>query len=122
MHSHVPSGKGKTVIMDRNLRATINNFCMLNEDVMGKWVNIYHEAKAKMEEERKAWKRAHGGRRAPPYPRELAKLPDLIDVEWIHDAMCKAKTQGQQITNKEWEYARGCLPKVLYAFFEFNKL
>lgn len=117
MHSHVPSGKGKAVIMDRNLRAAINNFCMLNADVMGKWVNIYHEAKAKMEEERRAWKRANGGKRAPPYPRELAKLPDLIDVEWIHDAMCKAKTQGQQITNKEWEYARGCLPKVLYAFF-----
>ena len=46
------------------------------------------------------------------FPKELAKFPQLIDVEWIHDAMMKAKTLGEEITPKEWEYARGCLPKV----------
>ena len=33
-------------------------------------------------------------------------------MEWIHDAMMKAKALGEEITSKEWEYARRCLLKV----------
>ena len=71
------------------------------------------EARDTREREREAWKRAHGGRSAPPFPRELAKFSALIDVEWIHKAMTTAKAQGEQISPREWEYARGCLPKVI---------
>jgi hypothetical protein len=112
MHSNVPSGKGKTILMDRELRAIVNNFCILNDNDMDKWVDKWSEAKATRDRERALWKRTHGGKRAPPYPKELEKFSDLIDVEWIHKAMWKAKMEGQIITSKEWEYARGCLPKV----------
>lgn len=113
IHSHVPSGRGKTMNMDRSMRDAVNNFCILNADVMNKWVNMYQEAKAKREEERRTWKRSNGGRRAPPFPRALAKLPDLIDIEWVHYAMRKAREEGEHVTNEEWEYARGCLYKVI---------
>ena len=92
---------------------------MLNVDVMGKWVKMYNMGRATREEERRPWKRSHGRKRAPPCPRELSKLPELIGVEWIHNAMCKTKAQDQQITTMEWEYARGCLPKVLDDYLEF---
>ena len=111
-HSHVPSGKGALLIMDREFRAIVNNHCILNDPTMAKWVDMFSEDKARQERERDAWKRANGGRQAPAFPKELAKFPQLIDVEWIHDAMMKAKTLGEEITPKEWEYARGCLPKV----------
>ena len=56
---------------------------------MAKWV-----AHTTPKREREAWKRAHGGRKAPAFLRELTKFLNLIDVEWIHDAMTKAKAQG----------------------------
>ncbi|KAI5058191.1 hypothetical protein GOP47_0026361 [Adiantum capillus-veneris] len=37
----------------------------------------------------------------------------MVEVEWIHNAMTNAKAQGEQISPKEWEYARGCLRKGL---------
>ena len=80
---------------------------------MGKWVDMFQEARDTREREREAWKSVHGGRRAPSFPKELAKYPALIDKEWIHNAMSKAKAQGEQISPREWEYARECLPKVI---------
>ena len=111
-HSHVPSGKGALLVMEREFQAIVNNHCILNTPIMAKWVDMFIQARTAREREREAWKRAHGGRRAPAFPRELAKFSDLIDIEWIHDVMTKAKAQGEEISPKEWEYARGCLPKV----------
>ena len=116
-HSHVPSGKGALFVMDRDFQATVNNHCILNAPSMAKWVDMFVEARTTRERETEAWKRAHGGRRAPAFPRELAKLSNLIDVEWIHDTMTKARAQGQEISLKEWDYARGCLPKVMNLHF-----
>lgn len=113
MHSNVPSGKGALFVMDREFQAIVNNHCLLNAPAMRKWVDMYIEARDTREREREAWKRTHGGRRAPPFPKELIKFPTLINVEWIHSAMTKAKAQGEQIRHGEWEYARGCLPKVM---------
>lgn len=114
-HSNIPSGKGALLVMDREFQAVVNNHCLLNATIMEKWVDMYVEARTAREREREAWKRSHGGRRSPPFPKELAKFPDLLDVEWIHIAMTKAKAQGEQISPKEWEYARGCLQKVIYS-------
>lgn len=111
-HSHVPSGKGAPLLMDREFQAIVNNHCILNAPIMARWVDMFTQARATRERERDAWKRAHGGRRAPVFPRELAKFPPLIDVEWIHNEMTKAKAQGAEISSREWEYARGCLLKV----------
>lgn len=112
MHSHVPSGKGKTINMTRELRAQVDNFCLLNSVAMSKWVNMWTDAKRTRSNDREAWRRAHRGHRLPPYPPNLAMFPDLIDVEWVHKAMTDARRKGEQITTMEWEYARGCLPKV----------
>lgn len=112
-HSNVPSGKGALLVMNREFQAIVNNHFLINTPNMGKWVDMFQEARNTREREREAWKSAHGGRRAPPFPKELAKYPALIDKEWIHNAMSKAKAQGEQISPREWEYARGCLPKVI---------
>ncbi len=112
--ANIPSGKGSLLVMDREFQAIVNNHCLLNAPIMSKWVNMYVEVRTTREREREEWKRSHGGRRAPPFPRELAKYPELIQVGWIHNAMTKAKAQGEQISPKEWEYARGCLPRVMY--------
>ena len=86
--------------MDRDFQAIVNNHCILNAPRMEKWVDMFVEAQTTREREREAWKRAHGGRRAPAFPRELAKLSNLIDVEWIHDTMTKARAQGQEKSPK----------------------
>ena len=103
--------------MDRDFHAIVNNHCILNAPRMKKWVDMSIETRTTQERERETWKRAHGGRRAPVFPRDLANFSNLIDVEWIHDAMTKARAQGQELSPKEWEYARGCLPKVCYCDF-----
>ena len=61
-HSHVPSGKGALLIMDREFRAIVNNHCILNDPTMAKWVDMFTKAKARRERERDAWKRENGGR------------------------------------------------------------
>ena len=66
--------------MDRDYQAKVNNHCLLNTDVMSKWVDMYVEARTIREREREAWKRSNEGRRGPPFPTELVKFPDLIDV------------------------------------------
>ena len=81
---------------------------------------MFLEACDTRERKREVWKRVHGGRRAPQFPPNLAKFPTLIDVEWIHKEMTKAKAQGEQIHPKEWEYALGCLPKVIIYTNVFN--
>ncbi len=113
-NANIPSGKGALLVMDREIQAIVNNHCLLNAPIMRKWVDMYVEVRTTREREREAWKRSHGGRRAPPFPKELAKYPELIQVGWIHNAMTRARAQGEQISPKEWEYARGCLPRVMY--------
>ena len=111
-HSHVPSGKGALLVMDRDFQAILNDHCIHNAPSMEKWVDMFVEARTTREREREAWKRAHGGRRAPAFPRELAKLSNLIDVEWIHDTLTKVRAQGQEISPKECEYARNKSKRV----------
>ena len=43
-HSHVPSGKGALLVMDRDFQAIVNNHCILNAPSMEKWVNMFVEA------------------------------------------------------------------------------
>ena len=64
---------------------------LINTPNMGKWVDMFIETCDTREREREAWKSAHGGRRAPSYPKELAKYLALIDKEWTYHAMSKAK-------------------------------
>ena len=113
-HATIPSGKGSLLILDREFQAIVNNHCLLNAPIMGKWVDMYVEVRTTREREREAWKRLHGGRWAPPFPKELAKYPNLIPVGWIDNSMTKTKAQGEQISPKEWEYARGSLTRVIY--------
>ena len=80
---------------------------------MTKWVSLYQEARARREEERRSWRRAHGGRRGGTYPPYLSKFNDLIDIEWLYGEMLLLEgNDAKVITLEEWEYARGCLPKV----------
>ena len=115
-NANIPSGKGSLLVMDREFQqqAIVNNHCLLNAPIMSKWVDMYVEVRTTRERERENWKRLHGGRRAPPFPKDLAKYPELIQVGWIHNALTEAKAQGEKISPKEWEYARGCLPRVMY--------
>ena len=65
-HVNIPSGKASLLILDREFQAIVNNHCLLNAPIMGKWVDMYVEVRTMREGEREAWKRSHGGRRAPP--------------------------------------------------------
>ena len=111
-HTNNPSGKGSLLVMDREFQAIVNNHYLLNAPIMGKWVDMYVEVRTTREREREAWERSHGDRQDHlPF---LKSLPDLIQVGWIHNSMTKAKAQGEQISPKEWVYARGSLPRVIY--------
>lgn len=63
--SHVPhcQGKGRQCIMDRGMLRFINTFCIQNAQVMEKWVQRYAETRVRREQERQAYRRAHGGLR-----------------------------------------------------------
>ena len=67
--------------MDKELQAILNNHYILNDPTMAKWVDIFMDAHVRQERGRDAWKRAHGGRRAPAFPKELVKFLQLIDNE-----------------------------------------
>ncbi|KAI5065747.1 hypothetical protein GOP47_0020442 [Adiantum capillus-veneris] len=111
--SYLTSGKEKLLNMDMNLSRVVDNLCILNEKIMTKSVDLWTVAKSRRLQERETWKQAHGGRRVPPVPRHLACFPHLISTEWIHERMTEEKAYGEDITNQEWEYARGCVPKCL---------
>ena len=42
-NSHVPSGKGTLLVMDRVFQAIVNNHCILNAPSMAKWVDMFVE-------------------------------------------------------------------------------
>lgn len=111
MTSIVPQGKGQSKVIERTLIDDLNFTCILNSDVMSRWVTRYEDAKTKRQADRALFRRQHGSRKA--YPKHLATLPNDIHVDWLHEEMERAeRDEGLHITAEEWEYARGCMLKV----------
>ena len=108
----LPQGQGTRVTMDRKLHKKINTFCILNSEVMRKWVAKYNETKAMVTKELSLFRRTNG--RRAPIPSRLRDFPKTITCDWVHDEMERIPEEEKQrhITNEEWEYARGCLHKV----------
>lgn len=114
MESNVPQGKGRVSIMKRSMMNKVNAFCIISLDIMKKWVDRYTLAKQRRVEERESFIRDHrrGRARKVPLPSHLSLLPKNPTNEWLYSEMVKASNEGEEITLEEWEYARGCLPKV----------
>ena len=78
-------------------------------------MTLYKEARARRVSERQAFRARHG--RNVPYPEHLSALPRYIDIDWLHEEMEKMeKEEAMDISQEEWEYARGCLSKVRYTY------
>ena len=48
MTSIVPQGKGQSKVIERTLIDDLNFTCILNSDVMSRWVTRYEDAKTKI--------------------------------------------------------------------------
>ena len=107
-----PQGQGVNVTMDRKLYNKVNTFCILNSEVMRKWVAKYNDRKVMINEELSLFLRTNGLR--PPIPSHLRDFPKTITCDWVHEEIEKMSNKDQecQITKEEWEFARGCLHKV----------
>ena len=93
----------------------INTFCIRNAQVMEKWVQRYAETRVRREQERQAYRRAHGGLRRFTFPPELPQLSKDWTIDWLHDEMDKEESEnGVTVSLEEWEYARGCESKVQF--------
>lgn len=110
----VAQGKGTIRRMDHTLRVKINQFCLLNCNEMQKWVQRYKDAKLQRSEERKHFRHRH---RTLAYPPELAMLPKDIDCEWLEKAITNAVQNGENVTIREHEFARGCDYHVNFSSF-----
>ena len=97
------------VTMDRKLHKKINTFCILNSEVMRKWVAKYNERKALVTKELSLFRRTNGYR--APIPNCLRDFPTTITCDRVHNEIERIPEEEQQrhITNEEWEFARGCL-------------
>lgn len=105
-------GPGVEKSMTEDLEAKINRFCMLHSPVMEKWITAYEVAKEDRLRARLEWRR--GTRHLHRYPEGLEPLPTFMSLRWLHRALEDAKQQGEQVTEEEWEYSRGCSTKVCF--------
>ena len=46
------------------------------------------------------------------YPKGLEEMPLLMSTRWLHEALTKASQDGETVTEEEWDFLRGCNPKV----------
>lgn len=92
----------------------MNILCILttSSEVMIKWVKRYEVAKMTRFEERRDFRKPHI---CLPYPENLELLPKDYDIQGLREAMYQAKSNGEMITDEEWEYARGCNPAYVNA-------
>lgn len=113
--SHVPQGKGKPGRMDQNMLQKINSFCIRNAHIMEKWIQRFTTAQQTRDEQRRTYRRAHRGVQFPP---ELAKLSDDYMADWLHEEMETFESENGEgsVSPDEWEYGRGCEPKVKYFY------
>ena len=79
MTSIIPQGKGRSNALMKEELHKLNVFCVLNSEVMSKWVTLYKEARARRVSERQAFRARHG--RNVPYPEHLSALPRHIDID-----------------------------------------
>lgn len=101
----LPQGKGSIRRMSEPFRNKVNKFCILNSEEMQKWISRYEEAKARRTTARADFRREH---RRQPYPHDLALLPKDMTLDWLCDALRQATLNNEEVTEREWEFARGC--------------
>ena len=100
-------GQGLQRRMDPSLREKISTFCILNSSAMEKWLHKYEDARKQRERDRLSFRR-NRTTRALPMPSELAVLPEFPSLKWLEDAMTRAKSNGETITDEEEELVYGC--------------
>ena len=97
--------------MNEALREKVNRFYMLNHLAMDKWHQRYDEERHNVEQERTAYRATcgqHIGSSNIQYPTHLKMLPKYMSLNWLDDALQNAARQGEQVTEEEREFARGC--------------
>jgi hypothetical protein len=81
----IPQEMGRNVNLGRELCAKLNNFCVLNTQVMRPWVDRYNAIRVSIEIEC-AQIRREVVRRAP-LPSHIIEFPSSIIAEWVHAEM-----------------------------------
>ena len=98
--------------MGQSMLQNVNSFCVRNACIMEKWIERFTTAQQVRQEQRRAYRRAQRGhvQLAP----ELENLSDKYMIDWLHEEMERFKSDNGEgsVSNEEWEYARGCEPKV----------
>ena len=77
-----PHGKGKVRTMDVSMHDKVNKFCILNSQVMQKWIAKYDEARKERDQVRQRFRHNRATNRLP-YPPELAQLPEFPSGRWL---------------------------------------
>ena len=100
-------GKGKVRTMDITMRDKVNKFCILNSQVMQKWIAKYDEERKERDQACQRFRRNRATNRLP-YPPELAQLPEFPSSRWLDQAVEEARRNGETISDEEQELAYGC--------------
>ena len=62
MTSIVPQGEGESKLVDKALIDDLNFTCILNSNVMSKWVTRYEDEKKRRQAKRALFQKQHGSR------------------------------------------------------------
>jgi hypothetical protein len=108
----VPQGMGCIVNLGREIHAKMNNFCIVNMQVMRPWVDRYNAVRVSIKSEGAQIRREVG--RCAPLPSHIIEFPSSITAEWVHAEMDRLDQfkHCAAIMQDEWEYACECGPTV----------
>ena len=109
----VPQGNGVEKRLSSQLKEKIDTFILYNCGHMEKWTSRYEEAKKERNITLKRRRNINRRRRrALENDKPLEPLPSKCTREWVFDTMLKASENGEEVTELEWEFVRGCAWKV----------
>ena len=100
----VRQGNGVVKRFSEEMRAKVCNYCMMNNDVMQRWYEMYEQTRQEQMHARKEWNQTNRG---IPYPEWLRLLPKSMSASWIQGKIASAKANGEVISPNEQEYAFG---------------
>lgn len=100
----VPQGNGVVARFSEELRTKVSNYCMMNNEGMQKWYEIYEETRQAQIDAREQWKRENV---AGPYPEGLSLLPKTMSALWLLNKIRAAQSSGEVIPHDVQEYAYG---------------
>ena len=100
----VPQGNGLVKRFSEEMRTKVSNYCMMNNDVMQQWYDMYERTRLEQMHAQEEWNQRQRG---IPYLESLQNLPKSMSASWIREKIAIAKANGKTISLDKQEYAFG---------------